>query len=276
MTEKPRRTRSTKNTSRKRSSTKNAPSSVQKEASLPLPSLSVTDVLLWHSIPRPLVQAMSGSTIAEGLSKMITFGRLPLIFGKPMALGGASGSGKTLTLAKLAARYALQAQQSDGRIKKPVVLACDKNPGSYVKLASILQGYDVELIQAYHGLMPSIEDKDKRIILVDLPGVCIYSKVGMTEMMEIVNRTQADLSLVIPAGMDPEESTDIAATFRKHGAQSLIASRLEQSGRIGGVITAAACGLRLTYGSYSSHIEAGFAHLTPQILAKRLLILPGQ
>ncbi|MDF7679062.1 hypothetical protein PT277_10250, partial [Acetobacteraceae bacterium ESL0709] len=194
---------------------------------------------------------------------------------KPMALGGASGSGKTLTLAKLAARYALQAQQSEGHIKKPIVLACDKNPGSYVKLASILQGYDVELIQAYHGLMPTIEDRDRRVILVDLPGVCIYSKVGMTEMMEIVEKTQADLSLVIPAGMDPEESSDIAAAFRKHGAQSMVASRLEQSGRIGGVISAAACGLRLTYGSYSPLIGAGFAHLTPQILAKRLLILPS-
>lgn len=277
MTDQPRRSRSIKNTMRKRMTSKHSqPTTLHEETSLPLPSLSVTDVLLWHSIPRPLVKAMSGNTIAEGLSRMISFGRLPLIFGKPMALGGASGSGKTLTLAKLAARYALQAQQSEGRIKKPVVLACDKNPGSYVKLASILQGYNVELIQAYHGLIPIIEEKEKRIILVDLPGVCIYSKIGMTEMMEIVERTQADLSLVIPAGMDPEESSDIAAAFKKHGAQSMVASRLEQSGRIGGVISAAACGLRLTYGSYSSHISAGFAHLTPQILAKRLLILPGQ
>lgn len=278
MTEQSRRPRSTKQagkkTPRKRVTPQKDTPTTGQESSLPLPSLSVTDVLLWHSIPRPLVKAMSGGTIAEGLERMITFGKLPLLFGKPVALGGASGSGKTLTLAKLAARYALQARQSNGQIKKPVVLACDKNPGSYVKLVSILQGYDVDIIQAYQGPMPIIDDQDKRVILVDLPGVCIYSKVGMSEMMEIVERTKADLCLVIPAGMDPEESTDIAAAFKRQGAQSMVASRLEQSGRIGGVITAAACGLRLTYGSYSPHINAGFTHLSPQILAKRLLILP--
>lgn len=243
-------------------------------ASLPLPSLSVEDVLLWHSIPRPLVTAMSGSTLAEGLCKAIAFEKLPMLPGRTIALGGAPGSGKSLTLAKLAARYAIRAQKSEGALKRPLVLACDHNPGSYAKLASVLNGYDVELVKAYHGIVPPFLDRQDRMTLVDLPGVCIYSRSGMTEMEEIVERTGATLSLVIPAGMDPEETADIADSFYKKGARTMIASRLEQSGRIGGVITASACGLPLTYGSFSSSITAGFAHLTPQILAKRLLILP--
>lgn len=243
-------------------------------ASLPLPSLSVEDILLWHSIPRPLVAAMSGGTLEEGLCKAIAFERLPMTPGRIIALGGAPGSGKSLTLAKLAARYALKAQKSEGRLKKPLVLACDHNPGSYAKLASVLTGYDVELVKAYHGIVPTGLDRQDRMTLVDLPGVCIYSRSGMAEMQEIVERTGATLSLVIPAGMDPEETADIADAFYKKGARTLIASRLEQSGRIGGIVTAAACGLTLTYGSFSSSITAGFTHLTPQILAKRLLILP--
>lgn len=243
-------------------------------ASLPLPSFSVEDILLWHSIPRPLVAAMSGSTLADGLCKAIAFQKLPMVPGLTLALGGAPGSGKSLTLAKLAARYALKAQRSEGILKKPLILACDHNPGSYAKLASVLNGYDVELVKAYHGIVPQSLDREERMTLVDLPGVCIYSRSGMTEMEEIVERTNAMLSLVIPAGMDPEETADIADAFRKKGASTMIASRLEQSGRIGGIITAAACGLPLTYGSFSSSITAGFTHLTPPILSKRLLILP--
>lgn len=242
--------------------------------SLPLNGLNIPDILAWHSIPRALINAMSGNTLSAGLESVITFSRLPLEPGIPLALGGASGSGKTLTLAKLATRYARQAQQSGGKLKKPLILACDSTPGSYTKLASILKGCDVDLIKAYGGLSPDLLNSPNRIILVDLPGVCVYSRTAMAEMAEIIERTQARLSLVIPAGMDPEEATDIAAIFQEQGAHSMIASRLEQSGRIGGVITAAACGLDLTYGSYSGNINAGFTQLTATILARRLLLLP--
>ncbi len=245
------------------------------EVALPSNSLSIPDILAWHSIPQDLINAMAGSSLAAGLERMITFSPFPLLPGIPMALGGASGSGKSLTLAKLAARYARQARQSNGRIRRPLVLACDSTPGSYIKLASILRGCDIDLIKAYGGLSPDLIDGYNRIILVDLPGLCVYSPTAMAEMKEVVERTRASLSLVIPAGMDPEESTDIAAAFHQCGAKSMIASRMEQSGRIGSIITAAACGLALTYGSYSGSINEGFTQLTPTILARRLLVLPG-
>lgn len=245
------------------------------EVALPANALSIPDILAWHSIPQDLINAMAGSSLAAGLERMIHFSPFPIRPGVPMALGGASGSGKSLTLAKLAARYARQARLSGGRIRRPLVLACDSTPGSYIKLASILRGCDIELVKAYGGISPHLIDGHNRIILVDLPGLCVYSPTAMTEMKDVVNRTQASLSLVIPAGMDPEESTDIAAAFHQCGAKSMIASRMEQSGRIGSVITAAACGLSLTYGSYSGSINEGFTQLTSTILARRLLVLPG-
>ncbi|MCX5619975.1 hypothetical protein [Bombella pollinis] len=242
---------------------------------LPSNALSVPEILAWHSIPQELITAMAGSSLAEGLERVIHFAPLPLTPGIPLALGGASGSGKSLTLAKLAARYARQARQSKGKLRQPLVLACDSTPGSYIKLASILRGCDLELVKAYGGMDPEEIDGQDRIILVDLPGLCVYSPTAMTEMREVIDRTKARLSLVVPAGMDPEESTDIAAAFHHCGADSLIASRMEQAGRIGSIITAAACGLSLTYGSYSGSINEGFTQLTPAILARRLLVLPG-
>lgn len=245
------------------------------DVALPANALSIPEILAWHSIPQELINAMAGSSLAAGLERVINFSPFPLRLGVPMALGGASGSGKSLTLAKLAARYARQARQSGGRIRRPLVLACDSMPGSYIKLASILRGCDIDLMKAYGGINPRFIDSYNRIILVDLPGLCVYSPKAMSEMKDVVARTEASLSLVIPAGMDPEESTDIAAAFLQCGAKSMIASRMEQSGRIGSIITAAACGLPLTYGSYSGSINEGFTQLTPTILARRLLVLPG-
>lgn len=240
--------------------------------SLPSRHMNDVDILQWHSIPYGIREIMEGETLSEKLSSVIEFGELPITTGIPIALGGASGSGKSLTLAKLAARYARQAIQSAGQIKEPLVLACDDTPGSYEKLKSVLKGCRVSIQQppnSIYGL-----DGENRVVLIDLPGINIYSKTAMKHMMDIVERFRARMSLVIPAGMDPEEAADIAGIFKNCGTNTLIASRLEQSGRIGSVITAAACGLKLTYGSYSGNVNEGFSKLSAQMIADRLIQLP--
>ncbi len=240
---------------------------------LPSQSMNDFDILQWHSTPQAILDIMEGPTLADKLSSVLEFGDLPVATGIPIALGGASGSGKSLTLAKLAARYARQAIQSAGQIKEPLVLACDDTPGSYEKLKSVLKGCRVSIQQPPNSIYSL--DGENRIVLIDLPGINIYSPKAMKHMLEIIERFRARLSLVIPAGMDPEEAADIAGTFKECGTNTIIASRLEQSGRIGSVITAAACGLKLTYGSYSGNVNAGFSKLSAKMLAGRLVQLPN-
>lgn len=246
------------------------PSSDEQD-SLPLPSLMIEDVLKWHSIPTPIIESLAGSDLTTGIDRVLNFGDLPLNDGRPIAFCGASGSGKTLSLSKLIANNICTTSTN------ALVLACDRTPGSYAKISSSLYGTYAEIVDAcFPGAViePYLDNPAGRQILIDLPGVCIYAKKQMSEVMDIVDRTKAHLVLVIPAGMDPEEAADISAAFIEKGATHMIASRLEQSGRIGSVITAAACGLSLTYGSYSSSLNKGFSLLSPGILARRLLTLP--
>ncbi|MFT8655665.1 MAG: hypothetical protein ABF785_03110 [Acetobacter papayae] len=79
--------------------------------------------------------------------------------------------------------------------------------------------------------------------------------------------------MVLPAGMDAEEVADVAAAYRQLGAERMIATRLDQAGRIGSVITAAACGLALTYAGYSPSVHGGVARCDAALLARCLMVV---
>ncbi len=243
---------------------------------LPVSHLTVEDILRWHSVPGPLIQALAGNTLAEGLDNVLSFGTLPDATQTPLAFGGASGSGKTLVLAKLAARFILSEDHKDS--PPPLVIACDHTTGSFAKLSALLQPYNIPIIQGSTSeiLADAVHHKEPgQPILVDLPGICVYSPVSMSKMMQMVERVGATLSLVLPAGLDAEESADIGYAFAQRGATTMVASKMDQAGRVGGIIAAAACGLSLTYGSCSSSIVGGLVPLNARILANRLLTLPS-
>ncbi|WP_338333308.1 hypothetical protein [Acetobacter sp. LMG 32666] len=243
---------------------------------LPVSHLTVEDILRWHSVPQPLIHALAGKTLADGLNNVLSFGALPDATQAPLAFGGASGSGKTLVLAKLAARYILAEEHKNS--PPPLIIACDHTAGSFAKLSALLQPYNIPIIQGSTSeiLADAVQHKEPgQPIWVDLPGICVYSPVSMGKMMQMVERVGATLSLVLPAGLDAEESADIGYAFAQRGATTMVASKMDQAGRVGGIIAAAACGLTLTYGSCSSSIVGGLVPLNAPILANRLLTLPS-
>lgn len=254
----------------------NARNAAANGVALPVSHLTVEDILRWHSVPHPLIHALAGRTLADGLNTVLSFGPLPDATQTPLAFGGASGSGKTLVLAKLAARFILSEEHKDR--PPPLVIACDHTAGSFAKLSALLQPYNIPIIQGSTSeiLADAVRHKEPdQPILVDLPGICVYSPVSMSKMMQMVECVGATLSLVLPAGLDAEESADIGYAFAQRGATTMVASKMDQAGRVGGIIAAAACGLTLTYGSCSSSIVGGLVPLTAPILANRLLTLPS-
>ncbi|KXV79130.1 hypothetical protein AD953_03345 [Acetobacter malorum] len=237
---------------------------------LPVAHLTVEDILRWHSVPQPLIEALAGGSLADGLENVLNFGTLPDATSAPLAFGGASGSGKTLVLAKLSAQNALNGTP-------PLVIACDHNAGSMAKLAALLQPFNIQVVIAKtpENVAAALNERSAgQPVLCDLPGICVYSALSMSKMLQMVDILGADLSLVLPAGLDAEESADIGEMFAECGATTMIASKMDQAGRVGGIIAAAACGLSLTYGSCSSNIVGGLVSLSPVVLARRLLTLP--
>ncbi|GBR16422.1 flagellar GTP-binding protein [Acetobacter orientalis NRIC 0481] len=237
---------------------------------LPVAHLTVEDILRWHSVPYPLIDALAGASLAEGLEQVLNFTPLQDAVSAPLAFGGASGSGKTLVLAKLAAQNALNGTP-------PLIIACDHNAGSLAKLSALVQPFNIEVVVARtpENVAAALNARPEgQPVLCDLPGICVYSALSMSKMMQMVDILGADLSLVLPAGLDAEESADIGEMFAECGATTMVASKMDQAGRVGGIIAAAACGLSLTYGSCSSNIVGGLVSLNPTVLARRLLTLP--
>ncbi len=76
---------------------------------------------------------------------------------------------------------------------------------------------------------------------------------------------------MLPGGLHPAEAAELAAAFAEAGAALLIATRLDQARRLGGVLAAADAGrLALAEAGMGPGAADGLAPLTPALLAERL------
>jgi flagellar biosynthesis protein FlhF len=76
--------------------------------------------------------------------------------------------------------------------------------------------------------------------------------------------------LVLPAGLDAEESAETARAFHLLGCRHLLPTRLDAARRLGGVLAAAAADLALTEAGIGQEVADGLAPITPAWLAQRL------
>ena len=78
--------------------------------------------------------------------------------------------------------------------------------------------------------------------------------------------------LVLPAGIDADESGEMARTFATIGARRIIPSRVEITRRLGGLISAAHHGgLAFADASNTPHVADGLLPLSPESLTELLM-----
>jgi flagellar biosynthesis protein FlhF len=81
--------------------------------------------------------------------------------------------------------------------------------------------------------------------------------------------------LVLPGGLDPAEAADLAVAYAAAGASLLVATRLDLTRRLGGVLAASSSArLALTEAGIGPDAANGLLPITPGWLATRLLALP--
>jgi flagellar biosynthesis protein FlhF len=86
----------------------------------------------------------------------------------------------------------------------------------------------------------------------------------------------AAVVLVLPAGLDVAEATDLALAYASAGAKLLVATRLDLAHRLGGILAASAgANLALTEAGIGPGAADGLLPITPGWLAARLLAIPG-
>lgn len=249
------------------------PPSVAAAAASPLSAPAVDgpalrETLLWHRIPEVLVDDLMTTSLAGGISRLVRFGSFSFSPSKaPLALAGPPGSGKTLSVAKLATRLVFSGNA-------PLVISTDcRRDGGIEQLAVHTRRLGIPLLAA--GDISTLkralgQRKNGQPVLIDTAATDPYALETHAVLTELTSATRAQICLTLPAGYDTEESADIAEIFSKAGTRMMIPTRMDQSRRVGNILTAAACGLVLTEGGISDTAPDGLVRLSAELLAERL------
>jgi flagellar biosynthesis protein FlhF len=237
----------------------------------------ITETLLRHRVPAGVSDKIISACmtlhekdpkkmLAAALRKAISFaipGR------KPIILVGPPGAGKTLMAAKLAARAVLDN-------KKPVVITTDiARAGGIEQLSAFLNILGVPLEQAEDakGLKALLAKAPKSApVIIDTGGLNPFDPQEMKFLAKLLSVAEMEPTLVLPAGIDAEESAEMALTFEVLGVKRLMPTRLDFARRLGGLLSAAdRAGLAFTEGSHTPQVANGLLALTPDSIANLLL-----
>ena len=184
-------------------------------------------------------------------------------------LSGPPGAGKTLTLAKLAARATLAGR----RVR--VVSTDVERAGGLEPLRALLAPLDLApLAVSDAGSLDRPSRKGTDLTLIDTPAVNPYRAADIAHLSRLIERTALPPVLVLPAGYDPGDAAEIAGTYASLGSERLVATKLDVARRFGGLLAAADAGLALADAGIGPTVGQGLRPLTAHGLAR--LLLHGQ
>jgi flagellar biosynthesis protein FlhF len=226
------------------------------------------EALTWHGVPLELRAALANGNLEGAVAGTLRFGSLPLTSDQaPIMLTGPPGAGKTLTAVRLATRLVMGGD-------KPMVITTDgKRAGATEQLAAFTRLLGIPLLVASHAasLARALAQRQNGApVLIDTAGTDPREPDEAADLKSLATLTDAHLALVLPAGLDPSESAELAAAHAECGAISLVATRLDVARRLGGIVAAAMSGLVLTEAGIGCGAADGLTPLTPELLATRL------
>lgn len=228
-------------------------------------------LLAYHDVPAPLRPTLERGSLDAALATALAFALLP--FGpdsRPVLFAGPPGAGKTLTVARLATRLVLAGSP-------PLVITADgQRAGAVEQLAAFTRLLGIELVVANHPVTLGRALARRRPgvpVLVDAPGTGAFDAAQRAEIAALAATAEAVVALVLPAGAHPAEAAEMGAAFAEIGATLLVATRLDQARRLGGVLAAAHAGrLALAEAGIGPGVADGLVPLTPALLAERLTL----
>ncbi len=215
------------------------------------------------------------TALGQALDKVFGFEPLSETGGeRPIALVGPPGAGKTITVAKLAARAAL----ADRPVK--VITTDGFRAGGIDQLAAFTKLLEIDLHKALS--LAELErrakpDKPGELVLIDTAGINPFSPGEVRQLSDLVSSVNAEPILTMAAGGDAQDAMDIGALFAAIGVRRLLVTRLDAARRLGAILAAADGGsLCFSNVSVSAHVARGFHVLQQTELARLLLSNPSQ
>ncbi len=226
--------------------------------------------LTFHGVPSALHAALCRGDLVAALDTVCDFAPLPVAAtDPPLLLIGPPGAGKTLTTAKLAARLVMSG------VTPSVITADGCRAGATEQLGAFTRLLNLDLVVADNpvSLARALSRRPRTApVLIDAPGLDPFDPAQAAELRTFAAVTTATVVLVLQAGLDPAEASDLAQAYAELGATLMIATKLDLARRLGSVLSAAnAGGLALTEAGVGPGVADGLIRLTQDELASRLL-----
>jgi flagellar biosynthesis protein FlhF len=241
----------------------------------------LTDVMLRHSIPEDITDQVISCATIMGANKadQALVAALEHLFsfrplnqkkgGKALMMVGPPGSGKTLATAKLATRAVMGSQSV------AVITTDSQRAGGVEQLSAFTKILRVNLSKAsgpkeLRGALDQAHGADH--VFIDTAGINPFNPEEMRELARLAAVGDIDPVLVLPAGIDADESGEIGRVYGALGVRSILPTRLDIARRLGGVLSAAHHGgLIFAEGSHTPKVADGLFALTPRRLAALLM-----
>ncbi len=241
----------------------------------------ITEVMLRHAVPDDvlddIVAAVSIMNLADSkqalntaIQQIFEFRPLPTkSYGKPLILVGPPGAGKTLAVAKIAARGALNG------LRVSVITTDTIRAGGIEQLEAFTRLMKIDLKKAgtpqeLKSRLSEIKNADQ--IIIDTAGVNPFDPESIKPLARLIHVSEGDPMLVIPAGMDADESGEIARVFATIGATGIIPTRIDVARRLGSLLSAAYHGgLSFAEVSNTAKVADGLSPLSASRLTQMLM-----
>lgn len=184
---------------------------------------------------------------------------------------GPTGSGKTTTIAKLAAYFSLEKQKRVSLITADTYrIAAVEQLRSFADIV----GIDLQVIFTPDEAVDALEAcRDSDIILIDTAGRSQKNRTHMDELGQFLTAIRPDAThLVLSAGVKESDLRDMILRYRKFGVNRLVFSKLDETLRLGNVFNVVdECRIPVSYFTFGQSVPDDIETAQSALFVKRLL-----
>lgn len=160
--------------------------------------------------------------------------------GSPMVLLGTEFSGKTTTIAKIAALY-LNGQ--DGESRSVALAALNPTPGASEQLRKIGNAFNIPVAEAsdessFRQILEQYSSSD--LILIDTTGQNVRESEADQKMYNLFNgagKSRFSFFLAVPASMKSSDIANVMNQFRPYSIRGLVVTMADRTNTIGNVLS---------------------------------------